>query len=145
MPGLQKGIAAEKVGAVAAAINDFQLRPVGQQLARELMTGDVVRHHEIGQEEMDVGTLALPDLQGFQAVAGLDDAVAVHLQKGLREAANGFLVFHEKDGLRSAGGLVRRRGRELSGGLRIVEGQIRFQRSFRARPRSPLSPSRRVA
>ena len=107
---LQLEILAHNVGAVAAGKNNFQPGPFGPEFFRQFPAVHVIGHHEVGEQQGDFVLVLVPDLKGFDAIAGRQNFVAVFLEDARNEFPHGLLVFNEQNGFSAAanGDLCRR-------------------------------------
>jgi len=72
-----------------------------RQFLGQLASTDV-RHHDIGDGQIDYGAVTVGDGHGVQAVSGLEDGVAAKAEKLGGCAAQSFFILHQKHGFSAA-------------------------------------------
>ena len=98
----------EELDAVAAGVDHFQFALVVHEAVGEFEAGDLLRHDDVGEEQINFATGFFPDFKGFDAVAGEAHLVTVFLEKIGNETTDWFFVFDDKNGFFAAEGLGRR-------------------------------------
>ncbi len=106
---LQFEILAHDVGAVTAGENDFEIGPLKPQPLRQFAAIHVAGHHEVGEEQIDIRFVLLPDHSGIVAAAGLQNPVSMFLKNAGDEFAHGALILDEQNSFRAAAHTDQRR------------------------------------
>src|SRR6266436_1944913 len=104
----QDAVADDGIIGIAGHVEHFHIRTQGLEPLGELAAAHL-RHDDVGDHEVDGALVALADLERLDAVAGLEDIVAVHLEDLSDDRPDAQGVLDEEDGL---GALRRRLGHD---------------------------------
>src|SRR5947209_2481946 len=86
-------ILAHNFGAVAAGKDHFKVGPLDPEALGQFAAVHAVGHDQVGQNQVDLVFVLVPDVEGFAAGFGLKDFVAVTGQKVANQFANrGFVL-----------------------------------------------------
>ncbi len=122
----QQPVAKHGVVGITAHENN---RQAGDALTSDLgqFAAAHVGHDRVGDQQVDFGRVVVQQLQGFRAVGGLHDPVALLRQRGDDRVAHQWFVFDQQDRLAAHANLWQRNaaGRTAVGG--VGHGKIDFK------------------
>src|SRR4051794_29803150 len=95
-------ILAHDFRAVAAGVDDFEVRLALLQFFGEFAAGHAGGHDHVGEEQIDFAAVFLPDLEGFHAGGGFEDAVVIIEENDAGELTKDRLVLDEENGFFAA-------------------------------------------
>src|SRR5687767_10646483 len=99
----------EQFKAVAAGEDYFKILFVLAEFVRQFNARNLLGHHDVSKEQVDLRRTLPPDVEGLGAIASLAHFVSAFTEQTRDKLAHQFFVFNDEDGFVAAHGVARRR------------------------------------